>query len=966
VADFLAEAQGPEANEWVIHVAKEGQTVSPRVRLWPLDLDWQCDCGEKEDPCVHVVAAIQAQKQGLWKEKDAGTHLGIQHAGEVNYHFVRRGDALELERRISFGQEETPLPESLAGYIAGMQSGRYSIKKMAATKTDFAIDHLLKDVRGSTRDSRLLAQVLPLIKKCRGVFLDGNPILIGDDSVWQPRLVVLNRGTRYRMSWFQENLRGEEIFSNGCFIQNGSLYMGERNLGHGSNACRAWVERDLMASEFYNFMCLHYDSLSEQIPIQFDNFEAPRWLNEEPRILFRTEIMNDYLHVYCELAYGEPLLARGFGNQWELVSEKEWPRRDLGKEQAIIRKLQQILHLPLGRLVKLKGDDGARCQQSIEKFNDEFNSRFSKSLKSLTSSVSIKKSVDEIPPWGLSWSNQGNESWSVDVVYNGDDASSSSSQRWTYEHVQKQVQEGREYIFCDNSDSWVPLPRQWLSSHSAALTALIETRDDKRLSSDEKAFVASGVAEELGLELSPHIRKLRDEAMGSLDNFEVSLPTDLVAKLRPYQEEGVRWLQWRQKRKLGALLADDMGLGKTLQALCTFGQRSLVVAPTSLLQTWREQIQRFRPGLNVSVYHGSQRRWSSTGNVVITSYHLLRQELAQFTQEKWETIVLDEAQYIKNIHSQIAQSVHQLSADFRIALSGTPVENHWGELWSLFQFINPGLLGAYDTFQERMNSQGARFLQARVKPFVLRREKRVVAKELPQKTESILRVELSEEERHLYEAIQGATREEIMRQMDSGGNVISLLEAILRLRQVCCHGGLVPGHDSIVTSTKVQALSDHLETIIEEGHKALVFSQWTGYLDRIAQHLSSLGLKYLRLDGSTRDRQKVVDEFQNEGRSQILLISLKAGGVGLNLTAADHVFIMDPWWNPAVELQAADRAHRLGQENPVFVYKFIAVDTIEERILLLQEQKRQLAYWVLDGTSTAQSLTREDILALLD
>jgi len=350
---------------------------------------------------------------------------------------------------------------------------------------------------------------------------------------------------------------------------------------------------------------------------------------------------------------------------------------------------------------------------------------------------------------------------------------------------------------------------------------------------------------------------------------------------------------------------------------------------------------------------------------------LLRRDRESLTARHWQAVILDEAQAIKNPSSQVAQAAYQLRADQRITLTGTPVENRLEELWSQLHFLNPGLLGGRRDFEERYagpigdgDEAALEHLRMRLRPFVLRRKKSEVAPELPPRTEMVLHCVLSEEERAVYDAVLAATRNDVVQQLQGGGNVLAALEALLRLRQACCHPQLLPGQ-SLDVSAKLALLSDRLETAVAEGHKALVFSQWTSLLDLVEPRLREAGLGFTRLDGSTRDRGAVVREFSASDGPPIFLISLRAGGTGLNLTAADHVFLLDPWWNPAVEAQAADRAHRIGQERPVFIHRMVAENTVEERILALQDKKRELADAALSDAGAAGRITREDLLALL-
>jgi SNF2 family DNA or RNA helicase len=394
-----------------------------------------------------------------------------------------------------------------------------------------------------------------------------------------------------------------------------------------------------------------------------------------------------------------------------------------------------------------------------------------------------------------------------------------------------------------------------------------------------------------------------------------------------------------------------------------------------VLPTWRAELARFRPDLRVGVYHGPARKLDESADVTLTTYAILRLDSEDLSRRHFEVAVLDEAQAIKNPDSQVARAAFALDAEFRLAMTGTPVENRLDELWSLMHFANRGLLGGRREFDAELGRPiadgvpgAAQALRQRIRPFVLRRRKAEVAPELPPRSEATLPITLDERERGLYDAVRAATQSELLAALAGDGtqklNVMKALEALLRLRQAACHPALLPGQRA-ATSSKVQALVDALLTAADDGHKALVFSQWTSLLDLIEPVLEQTGIPFLRLDGSTRDRAAVVDAFQSEAGPPVMLISLKAGGTGLTLTAADHVFLCDPWWNPAVEDQAADRTHRIGQERPVMIYRLVATGTVEERILELQQRKRAVGEAALGDAAAAASLTREDLLALL-
>jgi SNF2 family DNA or RNA helicase len=454
---------------------------------------------------------------------------------------------------------------------------------------------------------------------------------------------------------------------------------------------------------------------------------------------------------------------------------------------------------------------------------------------------------------------------------------------------------------------------------------------------------------------------------------EATLPDDLHAELREYQVVGVNWLFFLKEMGIGGILADDMGLGKTIQTLCILEHRSLVVVPTSVLSNWKKEAKRFRPNLRVHIYHGTQRTYDTEADVILTSYAILRNDLKKFQEEEWSVVVLDEAQAIKNPRSQTAQAAFQLRARFRVALTGTPIENRLEELWSQMHFLCPGFLSGIKNFRKQYEvpiangNQGvAKRLRERIKPFVLRRLKKDVAKELPPRTNMTLYCTLKDEERSLYDAVRAATYESMVRALEEGKkfSVMSALEALLRMRQASCHSGLLPGQTA-ETSSKVELLIERLLELTAAGHKALVFSQWTQLLNRIEPHLKSNNISFVRLDGSTKNRGDIVDRFQADDGPSIFLASLKAGGTGLNLTAADHVFLMDPWWNPAVEDQAADRAHRIGQDKPVNVYRIVSENTVEEKVLKLQDRKRLIADAALNNAAQASAVTKEELMSLL-
>jgi SNF2 family DNA or RNA helicase len=479
----------------------------------------------------------------------------------------------------------------------------------------------------------------------------------------------------------------------------------------------------------------------------------------------------------------------------------------------------------------------------------------------------------------------------------------------------------------------------------------------------------------------------------------VDEPKGFQGELRPYQKTGLGWLNFLQEFRINGCLADDMGLGKTVQVLAMLEQRrvqscegngtgngeakvghtpSLAVVPRSLVFNWIEEAKRFTPKLRVLDYTGLQRgdlaRQIDKYDLVITTYGTMQRDIVKLRNLRFDYAILDESQAIKNAHSQRAKASRLLIANHRLAMTGTPVENHLGELWSLLEFLNPGMLGTASVFQDISkkvtdDTEGLGLLRRALGPFILRRTKQQVLTELPPKTEQTLHCDLEGPQRKRYDELRTYYRAVLSERIAKTGMAkakIHVLEALLRLRQAAIHPGLIDKESVDESSAKLDVLMEQLKEIIDEGHKALVFSQFTSFLAIVRNRLDREKIVYEYLDGRTRQRQERVERFQSDPACPLFLISLKAGGHGLNLTAADYVFILDPWWNPAVEAQAIDRAHRIGQERHVFAYRLIARDTVEEKIVELQQSKRDLAEAIISADGNVLSrLTSEDLELLL-
>ncbi len=534
------------------------------------------------------------------------------------------------------------------------------------------------------------------------------------------------------------------------------------------------------------------------------------------------------------------------------------------------------------------------------------------------------------------------------------------------------------------------LPEAWLKKYGL-LAGLGKVKDDHLQFSRTQVGLLDAL---LAAQEKATCDEAFDKARAELRRFDGIQPADpppeFVGQLRPYQNEGLGWLQFLQRFGFGGCLADDMGLGKTVQVLALLASRksqngksrpgpSLVIMPRSLVFNWKQEAARFTPQLRILDHTGLGRlkpgEHFQDFDVILTTYGTLRNDVVEFKDVVFDYCILDESQAIKNANSQSAKAVRLLQAHHRLAMSGTPVENHLGELWSLFEYLNPGMLGQASVF--RLTGTAARcpepetraLLAKALRPFILRRTKDQVAKDLPQKSEQTLYCEMDTEQRKLYDELRAYYRNSLLDKIQREGinkAKIQILEALLRLRQAACHPGLLDKKKLAAPSAKLDMLLPQLAEVFEEGHKVLVFSQFTSLLAIVRDRLDKDKIPYEYLDGKTRDRAARVEHFQSDPDCKLFLISLKAGGLGLNLTAAEYVFLLDPWWNPAVETQAIDRAHRIGQTRPVFAYRLICRDTVEEKVLELQKTKRALADAIITAdNSLITNLDRQDLELLL-
>ncbi|HUS28975.1 MAG TPA: DEAD/DEAH box helicase [Kofleriaceae bacterium] len=908
-----------------------------------LDLEndeWQCNCPSKEAVCSHVVAAVLANEQ-------AGDALPTSSKVGAAIRYLLEPDpgGVKVERMLVRDGNSEPLVGSLMSLV-----GKGKASHIATQETDLLADQLL-GVR-SVVSGEKLDRLLEALADARDVRWRGDPVTTNGEPVL-PRAIVEDFADGVRVRLERDPVVREVVAIGLARTEDNVLRpIGAVDLG-GTRFEKLPQSFDVPRSAIPELTGKTLPALSQRISVVVKSSTLPQvGKREEPRMQIDVEQDGDKLIVMPTLVYGDPPRARIDGGRTLVHLGGTLPIRDEDAERRLLHRLRDELNMVPGRRVELTGRDAFAMQQHLGNWlrSDAKGAATSKAVQ-----LELRIAID-------------GDRLDVDLEGSGGKSASvgAALRAW---------QNGVDVVPLSGG-GWGRVPMDWFDKHGERLADLLATRTSDRRVPIYSLPDLARLCEDLDQPPPPELERLKP----LLENFDglrkAKLPKGFQGELRPYQQSGLDWLAFCREAGLGCVLADDMGLGKTIQALAAINGKTLVVTPKSVLFNWLAEAEKFRPDLKVTTYAGTRRTLDTSADIVLTSYPILRNDIDDLAETTWDTIILDESQTIKNPDSQVARAAYRLKGNWRITLSGTPVENRLDELWSQLHFTNPGLLGGRADFQERWaepinlgdNAAAAR-LRDRIRPFVLRRMKSEVAKELPPRTDSIMYVELDENERTTYDAIRAATQREIVKLLESGGGIMAALEALLRLRQASCHLALLPNGmrtgETPQSSSKLERLMEALADAVADGHRALVFSQWTSLLDLIEPHLRAADTKFVRLDGSTADRGAVVNEFQADDGPPVMLLSLKAGGTGLNLTAADHVFLVDPWWNPAVEDQAADRTHRIGQDKPVMVYRMVARDTVEERILELQERKRRLANAALSEAGGATSITREDLLALL-
>jgi superfamily II DNA or RNA helicase len=939
--------------ELTLRVRAAGRAVAPTVTLYVDGGEWSCDCDGRADPCMHVAAAIIAAAQAA-ENGEALIDEPAAKPARLVYRLSRKDRLLAVTRVVVHGDGRE---ERVPGSLGSDRARDTAFAGLTPTHEDLRAERALGTPPRATVIGSRVADVLGALSVSAEVTFEGAPVKVSGELLL-PRASVSDAPGGGFVLRLERDPSITEVLARGLARCGDTLRpLGEMS-ATGELLERLPLARTFAPADTTDLVTKVLPELESKLDVVIATKKLPRKATAvRPRVHMDLSHQGHTLSILPMLVYGDPPLARIDGDVITTMGD-EVPIRRFDQERELLRRLRDELHLVPGRRVDLDGAEAIRFAVKLREWQKSVgDDAHAAAFEARPLRARLEIDAD-----------------TFDVLFECNaegDEEASTPKRADAAAVLRAWRDGLELVPLAGG-GWAPLPADWLAKHGHLVADLLAARGADKSLTPAALPTIGALCDALDAPRPPQLARLAPLFEGFEGIPQARLPDGLTATLRGYQRQGVDWLSFLRDAQLGAMLADDMGLGKTLQTICILRGRSLVVCPKSVVYNWAEEIARFRPGLRTTIYHGHKRELDPTAEVTLTTYALLRLDTPRLAQELWDVVVLDEAQAIKNLGSQTARAAFELRGKFRVALSGTPVENRLEELWSAMHFANPGLLGGASDFQERYagpiesgDPSAASRLRAKIRPFILRRTKREVVPELPALTEIVIHVELDEVERNIYDAVRVATKQDVADRMAHGGGVLVALEALLRLRQAACHPRLVPGQ-SAESSSKIERLLEALEESVADGHKALVFSQWTSFLDLVEPALRGAGIRFTRLDGSTVDRAAVVHEFQDDAGPPVMIVSLKAGGTGLNLTAADHVFLLDPWWNPAVEDQAASRAHRIGQDRPVMVHRMVAKDTVEERILALQEKKRRIADVALGNSDQAAGITREELLALLD
>ena len=888
--------------EITVRVELPSAATAVQVRLSPLQQLWECDSLSDDDPSLYVLITVIAVRNNYLKAETARWKIG--------YFFRKDGDSLIIDRAFI----HPDFPKRVIGIL---ETEMYKNPDYLVSRNDITLDRIIDF--GKKIDAQLFCNTIPYLAESTDLFMDDRQVTLQSSPI-EVGIVIEDHPKGYRIGQLLPLSASQAQYITPYLYQSGASLIGIKSdrlpaMIRGNGTIMGHHQAELLFNTMLPKLKDHFD-------VSINVSKIPKFLAAKPRLLVVADKRgSDGVWLSPHIVYGDPIVAEIKNNELSYKSSGYMIHRDIATEQRILgslplqlrganssaREFQGAEAVALIKLTKEHIADSRSIAHLIPK--ESLEPRFSEDLNQATLYFTGKIDTKESTVSSTAVWNAYSDGYGVIKLKDG---------------------------------SWANLPGEWLNTIAARGADLLEALLCKSVTPSIATRLAPIIGGESTVQFPAQWKQFLNFLDGTLKVPACSLSDSVSAIVRPYQREGIQWAHTLRTLQVGGLMADDMGLGKTLQTLCVLPPKTLIIAPTSVLGSWLEQCKRFRPDFKVCLYHGTQRVFDEQADAYITSFTLVRSD-QNILERQWNAIVIDEAHTLKNPLSLTFAAVQSLNSKWRIALTGTPIENSLQDLWAQFSLLNPGLLPPYDTFREWPLEK----IRSLTRPFILRRTKEEVAKDLPPKTEIILKCTLSDDERTTYDAILLATQRDLTTEDGVKLSALQILEALLRLRQACCHPGLIAENYLQKSSAKLDLLMESLTASLDSNHPALIFSQWVGLLNIVEARLIAQGISFTRLDGSTKDRQSIVNEFQSPDGPMVMLISLKAGGVGLTLTRAEHVYLLDPWWNPAVEEQAAARAHRIGQTNPVFVYKLIAENTIEEQVLEMQERKLALANQIL-------------------
>lgn len=921
------------------------------VRLDPIELDWVCTCASESDPCEHVSATMVAIKMEAEKNIPIEAYMSKQFS--VQYELRRASNNyLVLDRKLVKSGDGQPETAEIKHSLLSIVSGRIEGPNISAKPYDLEIDRVLTGDFGaridgyisSVRAWSLLFPHLASLQESHGFVFEGGALSFNNKKK-AAEILELSPSIDGYILTLKSNDRVLETYANGVCLYEGDHGQELRIIA--KNDLPETILADLRLGRHFsqNEKVELFSKLLPELKKRFKVLEtgveakatyAPMGFCVKNKIVGPRKVETSF-----HISYGDPVKA--YLSSGELVClGNEVPLRKIEREDVKRREFEREFGYELSKSYVYENEKIFDWISKISRFHLNFIGDSLDTLKVLGKSKILTKLLGE----------------DIDFAVEVEGEKIAVDPQDLLEAYEKDTK------FIKTEKGYVEVKTEWLDEYHDLIRSFMIAKNGRQ-AKGVSALESIRIIEGFGFSPPKKLKAYKDNLFTNTDQIDLSI---VHAELREYQKEGVNWLYKLKEANLGALLADDMGLGKTIQSIAVFKGRTLIICPTSLVFNWKNELEIFRPDLSVSVFHGASRELNKKSDIVITTYGILRSDIENLCEETWSCVCIDEAQVIKNPQSKATQALWKIKSDFRLALTGTPIENHYKDLWSIFNFIAPGLLGELSYFNKfivkpiQAETEGILSgLRARISPFILRRTKSDVLLELPDKTEVINYCEMSEAQNKSYEDYLSGVKSKISSEEIKP---IQIFELILRLRQFACDPRLVDKNYS-GGSGKIDVFRELIREVVDENHKSLVFSQWTSFLDLISDELLEMGIQTYRLDGSTRNREEVVASYNNDTRPCVFLLSLKAGGVGLNLTSADHVFLLDPWWNPATERQAIDRAHRIGQENPVMIHRLVGKDTIEEKVIKLQKIKETMSDSILQDMDSAV-VSKRDLLELLE